>query len=229
MLEIINVIVFVCVLMKSRWAASRNFRGRFLKIKSPHLQRRDVSAKSAEDGGRRTEDGGAPCRSTARTGPHSLFGGVSSPLLSSGPLPSLSSHPTSLPLSRPGAGEARVWFSERERGREGRERESFGKSHKAFSSERERRAESSGVIRRKAALLRTPQSARRVPDRRTEGEEERKRTKRGRKRRQMMMTSDLGDSWSLCSAWQLQLWISKRSRRDFSNSSSLLTTLRWWF
>lgn len=51
------------------------------------------------------------------------------PLPISPPVPSPLSLPILAPSLSPGAGEARVWFSEREE-------ESFGKSHKAFSSER---------------------------------------------------------------------------------------------
>ena len=194
MLEIINVIVFVCVLMKSRWAASRNFRGRFLKIKSPHLQRRVVSAKSAEDGGQRTEDGGqrtedggAPCRSTARTGPHSLFGGVSSPLLSSPLLrsPPLPLFPSHLPpsLSPRGGRSSRLVLRERERGREGRERESpLGRVTKRFpqrGSGEPRARESSEGKQRCSGHHRAPDASRTAGLREKRRESEQKEEERG--------------------------------------------------
>lgn len=135
----------------------RLFSGRFSRINlhiffffliyffaKSHLTRADRIPGPGRGGKR---DGGEELRADLSPLPP-LFGGVSSlfpscTLPSSPPVPSPLSLPILAPSLSPQAGRSPCLVL-RERGRE-----SFGKSHKEFSSERERSGQSSGVIHRK--------------------------------------------------------------------------------
>ena len=106
---------------------------------------------------------------------------LSSPLLSSGPLPSLSSHPTSLPLSLPPGREKLAFGSQREREREREGRESpLGRVTKRFpqrGSGEARARESSEGKQRCSGHHRAPDASRTAGLRERRRESERKRKK----------------------------------------------------